>query len=54
MKTTIPAALKVEPDDFEAFRVLCLKRQVKYGEEIGNLISAEVKKNIKLIKGSQA
>lgn len=51
MKTHITTNIKVDTDDYEAFRILTVKRDKKRGEAIGDLISAEVRKNRKLIEG---
>lgn len=43
--------VKIESKDYEDFRILTLKRQEQVGESVGKLISAEVRKNRKLIEG---
>ena len=53
MKTHITTNIKAETEDFEAFKVLCVKKDKKKGEYIGDLIAAEVRKNIKLIQGEE-
>ena len=50
MKIHITTSIKVEPEDYEAFKILSVKRDKKRGEAIGDLISAEIKKNRKLIE----
>ena len=50
MKSHITTNIKVDTDDYEAFRILTVKRDKRRGEAIGDLISAEVKKYRKLIE----
>lgn len=44
----------IEPEIWKQFKVLNIHRQEKIGESLGRLVSAEVKKNLKLIKGESA
>ena len=43
--------VKIEDKDYLSFRILAYKKQLKIGEYIGRLISAEVRKNIDVIRG---
>ena len=50
MENTITTNIKITQTDYESFRIICIKKKLKIGEAIGDLISTEVKKNIKLIQ----
>lgn len=51
MRKLITTNLKIEEHDYTLFRVLCVKKKQKVGAYIGDLISAEVRKQIAIIKG---
>lgn len=51
MKAHLTTNIKVDTEDYEAFKILNVKRDKKHGEAIGDLISADVKKNRGLIEG---
>lgn len=50
MELTITTNIKVAPQDYENFRIICIKKKQKIGEAIGDLISENVKTNIELIQ----
>jgi|GEM_PF-3973276 len=50
--TVITTNVKIDENDYEAFRILMLKRRRKIGEAIGELISKEVRENINEISFS--
>jgi hypothetical protein len=43
--------IKADQNDLEAFRILCVKRKKRIGAYLGELISAEVRKQIDVIRG---
>lgn len=51
MREQITTNIKVDPEVMEKFKSLAKQRDRKKGEAIGDLITADVKKNYKLIEG---
>lgn len=51
MKTLITTTLKIEEHDYTLFRILCFKKKTKISSYLGDLVSAEIRKQIATIKG---
>lgn len=50
MIVTKTQPIKADQNDLEAFSILCIKRKKRIGAYIGELISAEVRKQIDIIR----
>ena len=51
MKKLITTTLKIEEHDYTLFRILCFKKKTKISSYLGDLVSAEIRKQIAIIKG---